>query len=203
MLLATLGKPGKQAFRIGYVAGLTYYLVSLYWLLLIPVAWFPILGWVALSAFLALYPATWVWLGWKFFPAKLTGEGAASKLENWGDQFLAVPWSQRLVWTLSGAALWVTWEMVVARLLGGFPWNLLGLSQFRLTPLLQIASVTGVYGISFLVVWTSLSLVAAGMNIPSASSEAFRLGWRNHPAVRDGHGALRRRLSQITHARTI
>src|SRR6185436_2779093 len=32
---------------------------------------------------------------------------------------------------------------------------------YRLTPLLQFASVTGVYGISFLLVWTSVSLANA------------------------------------------
>ena len=45
--------------------------------------------------------------------------------------------------------------MIRARLLSGFPWNDLGASQWRMTPLIQIASVTGVYGISFLVVWVS------------------------------------------------
>ncbi len=163
MLLAALGKRGKEAFRIGYVAGVAHYLASLYWLLLIPVAWFPILGWAALSAFLALYPAVWVWLCWKLFPVKLTGEGPASTLENWGEQFLSVPWARRLIWALSGAALWVALEMTVSRFLSGFPWNLLGSSQYRMAPLIQIASITGIYGVSFLLVWTSLSLLAAGM----------------------------------------
>ena len=165
MLLATLGKQGKQAFRIGYVAGVAHYLASLSWLLRIPVTGFPILGWAALSAFLALYPATWVWLCWKLFPARLTGEGPATRLENCGEQFLSVGWSRRLVWAISGAALWVALEMMIARFLGGFPWNLLGSSQYRLVPLIQIASFTGIYGVAFLVVWTSLSLLAAGMVI--------------------------------------
>src|SRR5213076_1371715 len=33
MLIAAWGKTGWERFRIGYVAGLTHYLVSLYWLL--------------------------------------------------------------------------------------------------------------------------------------------------------------------------
>ena len=64
-------------------------------------------------------------------------------------------------WSLAGAAVWVALEMVRARLFGGFPWNFLGASQYRLIPLIQIASVTGVYGVSFLVVWVSLSLFSA------------------------------------------
>jgi apolipoprotein N-acyltransferase len=67
MLVAALGKRGWESFRIGYVAGLAYWLASLYWLLLIPYRWHsipvgPAAGWLALSAYMALFPATWVWL---------------------------------------------------------------------------------------------------------------------------------------------
>ncbi|HZQ47651.1 MAG TPA: apolipoprotein N-acyltransferase [Verrucomicrobiae bacterium] len=236
ILLSAIGKRGGQAFRIGYVAGVAHYMASLYWLLLIPVAWAPILGWAALSAFIALYPATWVWLCWKMFPAKLIGEGLGeAKLEDatksqktdslsppereeragerrivsvnspisarasqgeedhggvsllkryvpsglrfqaWVEQFLSVPWASRMIWAISGAALWVALEMMIARFLGGFPWNLLGDSQFRLLPLIQIASFTGVYGVSFLLVWSSLSIVGAVMVI--IRRPAMRSAW--------------------------
>ena len=39
MLAAAIGKSGGEPFRIGYVAGLAYYLISLYWFLLIPYRW--------------------------------------------------------------------------------------------------------------------------------------------------------------------
>jgi apolipoprotein N-acyltransferase len=65
------------------------------------------------------------------------------------------------VWALAGAAVWVALEMIQAHALGGFPWNLIGVSQYQMTPLIQIASVTGVYGVSFLVVWVSLLLFSA------------------------------------------
>ncbi len=55
--------------------------------------------------------------------------------------------------------------MVRARLLGGFPWSLLGVSQYKLVPLIQIAALTGVYGVSFLVIWFSLALYSAGRMI--------------------------------------
>ena len=74
ILFLAIGTSGRRAFRIGYFAGVAHYLASLYWLLLIPVplawAWTKVLGWSALGAFLALYPATWVWLCWKMFPVK-------------------------------------------------------------------------------------------------------------------------------------
>ncbi len=146
MIAAAQGKRGGDAFRIGYVAGLAHFLSSLYWLLLMPVTGLPILAWLALGAYLALYPAIWTWL---------MAEVQSSKFN------VQSSWLQRTVWSLTGAAAWVALEMVRARLLGGFPWTLIGVSQFKMVPLIQIASVTGVYGVSFLVVWTSLSLYSA------------------------------------------
>jgi apolipoprotein N-acyltransferase len=138
LLAIAQGKSRGDAFRIGYVAGLAHFLSSLYWLLLIPVNGFPILGWISLAAFLALFVAVWVWL-----LAGKIGEG---------------DWARRTRWALAGAAAWVALEMVRARLFGGFPWDFLGVSQYRMVPLIQIASLTGVYGVSFLVAWFSLSL---------------------------------------------
>jgi len=121
--------------------------------------------WAALGAFLALYPAVWVWLCWKIFPASLTGEGAKGPLQNCAVQFLSVPWAQtRTLGHLLRSALGGL-EMTVARFLGGFPWNLLGNSQFRMLPLIHIAAFTGVYGVSFLVVWTSLSFMSSAIVI--------------------------------------
>ena len=142
LLAIAQGKGRGDAFRIGYLAGLAYFLSSLYWLLLIPAPWwFLVLGWGSLAIFLALYPAVWVWL-----LAGKIGEGN---------------WARRTRWSLAGAAVWVALEMVRVRLFGGFPWDLLGVSQYRMVPLIQIASVTGVYGVSFLVTWFSLSLFSA------------------------------------------
>jgi len=156
MLGCAFGKNGGDSFRIGCVAGFSFWLASLYWLLLMPVAGYPILGWVALSAYLALYPAVWVWL-----LAGKIGEGG---------------WARRNLWSLLGAAVWVALEMIRARLFGGFPWNFLGASQYQMIPLIQIASVTGVYGVSFLVVWVSLSLYSAVRMI--FRQPALRLVWQ-------------------------
>jgi apolipoprotein N-acyltransferase len=174
LVLAAIGKPPAQAFRIGYVAGLGHYLASLYWLLLIPVAWAPILGWAALGAFLALYPATWVWFCWKLFPARLADSGSKG-IYGSAEKFLSVSWATRSAWTIGGAAAWVALEMMVSRFLSGFPWNLLGASQYRMLPLIQIASWTGVYGVSFLVVWFSLAVLSSGMAV--LAKPATRSTW--------------------------
>ena len=49
-------------------------------------------------------------------------------------------------------ALWVALEWVRGHALGGFPWGLAGYSLVPWLPLVQISSVTGVYGVSFLVI---------------------------------------------------
>jgi apolipoprotein N-acyltransferase len=150
MLFATRG---GSAFRLGYLAGFAHYLVSLSWLLHIPVKFLPILGWIALAAYLAVYPAMWAWLCIKLRPSEKS------------------VWSMRLLHALFCAVAWVALEMVVARMFSGFPWNLLGSSQYRMLPLIQIAAVTGMYGVSFLVVWFSVSLfhvAEAALRSPSA-----------------------------------
>ena len=192
MLAAAAGKRGGTSFRIGYVAGLAHYLASLYWLLLIPVTGFPILGWVALSAYLALWPATWVWLcGSVLCPRSKvespTADTESPQLEDVGElprvegnpkaatgwtevrafavSVLEAGWLWRVRWALLCAAMWTALEMILARFLSGFPWDLLGVSQWHLVPLIQIASVTGVVGVSFLVVWGSVTLFSAGVAV--------------------------------------
>lgn len=141
-LILFVATAGKSPFRLGWLAGFAHYLASLYWLLRIPVDYMPIVGWLALSAFLALLTATWVW-------ACAVSQRAATT------------WPRRLVWALGCAAVWVALEMTIARTFGGFPWNLLASSQYQMLPLIQVASVTGVYGVSFLIIWFSVSLLLA------------------------------------------
>src|SRR5438477_8664459 len=162
ILASSLGKRGWECFRIGYIAGLAYYLARLYWLLFIPYRWHslplaPAAGWLVLSAYLALYPAAWVWMLSRPPRSSSSLDPRPSTLPG----FLPASWLGRVGWSLSGAIVWVALEMLVTRLFSGFPWDLLGVSQYQMLPLIQIASFTGVYGISFLLVWVSLSLVSA------------------------------------------
>ena len=124
ILAAALGKRGWEAFRIGYVAGLAHYLASLYWLLLIPYRWHsiplgPAAGWLSLSAYLALYPATWAWLLSLCTHPKPTNGGPISLSPSEGERagvrglpslahfegVLARSWGRRALWAIFGAAL--------------------------------------------------------------------------------------------------
>jgi apolipoprotein N-acyltransferase len=106
--------------------------------------------------------------------------------QGWWDsakELFASNWWQRAGWAFLCATLWVGFETVLARFLSGFPWNLLGVSQHRMLPIIQIASITGVYGVSFLIVWFSVSLGFALLRI--VRQPGLRGGWfvELHPAL--------------------
>lgn len=169
LAFAAQNRSQGASFRLGLVAGLVFWLVSLYWLLDIPYTWHSIplgpgVGWLALSAVLSLFIAAWVWM--VSGPWRMCGF-----------------WAGRLAWSLAGAAAWVGLEMVRARLLGGFPWNFLGASLFKMVPLIQIASITGVYGVSFLVVWTSLSVYSAVRMLFATPKSRFALELEAFPPL--------------------
>lgn len=176
LLFSAAGCSGRTAWRAGYFGGMAFYLATLYWLLHIPVPFVPILGWIALSAYLALYTGAWTWLCWKLFP----GAVATAQLP-WDRSIMAAllasSWLSRALWTIKCAALWVSLEIVMSRMLTGFPWEFLGVSQYQMLPLIQIASVTGVYGVSFLIVWFSLSLMLAFVAL--AQNPSSRQGMRD------------------------
>jgi len=169
MLITALGSTGNTPFQSGYLSGLFFWLATLYWLLNIPFAGGPIVGWLALSAYLALYSGIWLWGMWKLFARFKVGASSLdpSSIElGESHQFLGailfqIPAWKRMLWAFFGAAFWVALEMIRARLIGGFPWNFHGVSQFTMLPLIQISSYTGVYGVSFLIVWFSIAFMLA------------------------------------------
>ncbi len=82
---------------------------------------------------------------------------------------------------LLAAAAWAGAELLRGRLLNGTllyvgnsPWATLGYSQARVGPLIQIASLTGVYGISFLLVGVNAAVAA----IAGAVLDGTRVGRR-------------------------
>ena len=62
-------------------------------------------------------------------------------------------------------AIWVALEYLRSFFLSGFPWEFLGYSQYRQITLIQAADMTGVYGISFVI----LSVNVAGFLTLAAS----------------------------------
>ncbi len=164
ILFCALGATGATAFRTGFVAGLAHFLSSIYWLLAMPFTWHgiplaPALAWLSLSAYCALFFALWVWFCWRIFPADIAQSGFP--LLAVIDKYLSTLALKRVAWAIVCACAWTALEFARGLFLSGFPWNFLGVSQYRLLPVIQLASITGVYGVTFLVVWFSVAVASA------------------------------------------
>ena len=137
-LLLTLRRASfSSGFRLGFIAGLVHFITLVYWAAYTMKIYghlplylcIPLL--VLLAAYLALYPALF---------ASLT------------------TLIQRPAWLLFWVPVcWSATEFLRAVLFTGFPWELLGYSQYRSLGFIQVADLVGVYGISF---WLALSNTA-------------------------------------------
>jgi apolipoprotein N-acyltransferase len=136
--LAARNQP-PASFTLGWLAGLFHGLSLLYWItyvvnrygnLHLPVS----LGiCFLLVAYLAIFPGLFC--------------AGISWLRHRG-----------LPWPLAAPFLWVTLELGKSRLLTGFPWENLGYSQYSWLPVIQMADLTGVFGISFVLVLSNVLL---------------------------------------------
>ncbi|MFO0773625.1 MAG: apolipoprotein N-acyltransferase [Nitrospiraceae bacterium] len=88
----------------------------------------------------------------------------------WGVARLA---RDRPEWLWIGApALWTALELGRTFLLTGIPWALLGYSQGEWTTIIQIADMTGTYGLSFLIVLVNVGFVGVVRRmVPALASE--------------------------------
>ncbi len=127
----------KSAFCIGYTAGLTFFSILLYWIVLLyPYAniFLTALGYVALVAYVALYFAIFAVFAHRPLCQKRT----------------------TVIFSL--ALLWTGLEWIRSWLLTGFPWGSMGYTQWKYLPAIQIASICGVHGVSFIVVLFNVTL---------------------------------------------
>ncbi len=142
LLLAINGQSVKTGFWLGGLTGLVYFAGTVFWvsnsvhfyggIALLPAALITLL----LCAYLALYPA-------------LFGAAAVQISNNYPKLFfLAMP------------ALWTALELARTYVFSGFPWALLGYTQYSVLPVIQFADISGVYGVSFLIVLVNASAVA-------------------------------------------
>ena len=116
------------------------------------VAWTFLLGW--------LHNVTWVGL---FLLGPFVGAWVGSwYLAAWWavPRLLGRPTLTRLAAMLGLASAWVIIEWTRSWLLGGFPWLPLAASQWERASILQIASFTGAYGVSFVLVMMNLGFAA-------------------------------------------
>ena len=133
LLYTIKDKDLPNAFRTGFAAGLVYNIGLVYWIVFVVVQYgqLPLYAGVSvmllLVMYLSLYPALFC-VGVVYF--KKRGIGAV----------------------LVAPLLWTALEYLKAHLFSGFPWEDLAYSQHGYLSLIQIADITGIYGITFLIV---------------------------------------------------
>ena len=66
--------------------------------------------------------------------------------------------SKPLLLFLMIPVLWVALEYIRSFFLSGFPWELIGYSQFNTLHILQVSDIFGVYGVSYLIAFTNASI---------------------------------------------
>ncbi len=158
---ALVGVTGGRAFLRGWLAGCCAFTGTMYWVVNAMHLYgnVPIAISIALMLLLAVYLGLYV------------------GLYAWG-----VTWLEQrrpaMAWILA-PCLWVSLEYVRTYALSGLPWGLLGYSQVHWLPIIQIANITGVYGVSFLIVSVNVALflLLRWALAPHAHRAALRQPW--------------------------
>ena len=141
-------------FQFGWLCGLSFWLFTLRWLLCIPFPSGAFTSWITLSSYLALYFAVWCWMIKKY----------TTNLPL-------------LISSIFAASLWITLEWIRGFLFTGFAWNMLYVSQHEISSLIWMSSITGGYGISFLMVALSVSCWGGFIKfIRSSSTVSYTVG---------------------------
>jgi apolipoprotein N-acyltransferase len=139
LLAAIANLPVRQSFRMGFITGLVHYLSLLYWV--VPVmrtyGYLPLY----LSVVILFLFATVL----SFFPAVFSITLAAIGITP-------------LRCLITMPLLWVALEYIRTFIFTGFPWALLGHSQYLRHHLIQIADLFGAYGVSFLIALGNLAV---------------------------------------------
>jgi apolipoprotein N-acyltransferase len=120
---------------------------------------------ILLAAYLALYPAIFAVLVHR----------------------LRVSYGPSALWLAPAA--WVTTELGRGHLFTGFPWVLLGYSQASVLPVAQLASLSGVYGLSFLVALVNAAVVLSVTPTESGHGRPAGLKARSSTSVWSVHVA--------------
>jgi len=71
--------------------------------------------------------------------------------------------------------LWVSLEYIRNYLFSGFPWGLLGYSQFNRLHLIQISDIFGIYGVSFLIALSNATIFLAFLYITGSKWKEVRI----------------------------
>ncbi|UCC38495.1 MAG: apolipoprotein N-acyltransferase [Candidatus Aminicenantes bacterium] len=134
LLFIIINKKPGQSFLLGIIAGISFNAILIYWIPAVPAHYgslsfgFSLLIYFVFILFLALF--------WAFFCLLF------SKIYQTFPKsfFILAPF------------LWISFEYILTYFLTGFPWGLLGYSQYKNIYFIQLAAITGIYGLSFILI---------------------------------------------------
>lgn len=130
LFFALNNKSLKEAFILFFITGIIFWSATIYWLAHVTLA-----GMIILILYLSLYFGLF---GLIIRPCTRHSTPYA---------LVFIP------------AVWVLLEYIRGYLLTGFPWALLGYSQYLNLPAAQIADITGAWGVSFLLIFVNVAIV--------------------------------------------
>ena len=137
LLIRRENLPGRRPYRAIWLAGFAFWLMAIQWLRLPHPA--TSLGWLALSAYLALYLPAFV-----------------------GLSRVAVHVAGAPLWAAAPVA-WTGLEFARAHFLTGFLTASLAHTQVRWTTLIQISDLVGEYGVGFVVMTVAAAIASAAL----------------------------------------
>jgi len=137
LLISLWEKEARESFLLGGLTGLIFFLGTIYWVFnsMHYYGNVPAILAALLMIMLSIYLGAYIGL----FAMIFNSLSQRSRFPS----LVIVP------------VLWVTLEVIRTYALTGFPWSLLGYTQYRFLPLIQISDITGIYGVSFLVAATN------------------------------------------------
>lgn len=153
LLLLPIPRVLRRRFIIGYAFGFAHFVTSLWWLNEVGFG-----AGVLLAAVCALFPMLWYLLFCAFGSALPGIKLNASRTIQPPRHFFAAGALPVALGALLLAAGWCGLEWIRSWLFTGFSWNQLGISQWRHAVLLKLSAFTGVYGLSFLIVFVNFVL---------------------------------------------
>lgn len=134
LLLLLYDKGPRDAFKTGMVFGVPYFFGTLYWIyhsinhyggLSLPAS-------IAIVVLLCLYLSIYTGIFALLFSVAIK--------------------RTKLPALLIAPVFWTVLEFLRSYIFTGFPWSSIGYSQYKFLTIIQIADITGIYGVSFLVV---------------------------------------------------
>jgi len=129
LFIALENKSLRQTFVIAFFCGVVFWSLTVYWLIHVT-----LLGQIILVLYLSIY--------FGLFGCVI-----------YFSRFISV---NRCLFFLP--ASWVLLEYLRSYLFTGFPWAIIGFSQYKNLPIIQIADITGAWGVCFLLVLVNVAL---------------------------------------------